>query len=38
MGEKVEKVGVKREDGYLYYVDKEGDISRVKMARGRKKK
>lgn len=38
MAEKVARVGVKREEGYLYYVDKAGDISRAKMARGRKKK
>ncbi|MBT9132871.1 MAG: hypothetical protein DDT31_00382 [Syntrophomonadaceae bacterium] len=38
MAEKVTKVGVKREEGYLYYVDKAGDISRAKMARGRRKK
>ncbi|MEN3014090.1 MAG: hypothetical protein ABDH23_05720 [Endomicrobiia bacterium] len=37
MAEKVAKVGVKKEDGYLYFVDKDGDISRVKMARGGKK-
>ncbi len=37
MAEKVAKVGVKRADGYLYYVDKGGDISRAKMARGGKK-
>jgi hypothetical protein len=37
MAQKVAKVGVKKEDGYLYYVDENGDISRVKMARGRKK-
>ncbi len=37
MAEKVTKVGVKRVEGYLYYVDKNGDIARVKMARGRKK-
>ena len=34
--EKVAKVGVKKESGYLYFVDKEGDISRTKMARSRK--
>lgn len=34
--EKVVKVGVKKEAGYLYFVDKQGDISRAKMARGRK--
>jgi len=27
----------KKEKGYLYFVDKEGDISRVKMVKGRKK-
>jgi len=38
MAEKVTKVGVKREKGYLYYIDKQGDVSRAKMARGGKKK
>lgn len=37
MAEKVAKVGVKRADGYLYFIDKSGDVSRVKMARGGKK-
>ena len=37
MAEKVAKVGVKKEEGYLYFVDKQGDISRAKMAKGRKK-
>jgi len=37
MAEKVEKTGIKREKGYLYYLDKQGDISRAKMARGGKK-
>lgn len=36
MAEKVVSTGINREEGYLYFVDKEGDISRVKMARGRK--
>jgi hypothetical protein len=31
---KVATVGIKRESGYLYYLDKQGDISRVVMARG----
>lgn len=35
--EKVTKVGVKRQEGYLYFVDKAGDVSRAKMARGGKK-
>ncbi|MBU2063502.1 MAG: hypothetical protein KKF93_03815 [Candidatus Omnitrophica bacterium] len=37
MAEKAVKVGVKREKGYLYYLDKQGDVSRAKMARGGKK-
>lgn len=37
MSEKVQKVGVKRESGFLYYIDKQGDISRATMARGGKK-
>jgi hypothetical protein len=34
VAEKVAKVGVKKQAGYLYFVDKQGDISRAKMARG----
>ena len=34
MAQKVKKAGVKRQKGYLYYLDKQGDISRAKMARG----
>ena len=37
MAEKVAKAGVKRQDGYLYFIDKQGDVSRAKMARGGKK-
>lgn len=37
MAEKVAKVGIKREKGFLYYVDKQGDVSCAKMARGGKK-
>jgi len=36
--QKVAKVGVKKEDGYLYFVDKDGDVARVLMARGGQKK
>ena len=36
--EKVKKMGVKRREGYLYYLDKKGDVSRTKMARGGKGK
>ncbi len=35
---KVAKVGIEKEDGYLYFVDKDGDISKVKMNRGGRKK
>jgi hypothetical protein len=38
MAEKVMKCGIKKQKGYLYFIDKKGDISRAKMARGRKKK
>jgi hypothetical protein len=37
MAQKVMKVGIKRQKGYLYYIDKQGDISCAKMARGGKK-
>ncbi len=37
MAEKVTKVGVKRQEGYLYFLDKKGNVSRAKMARGKKK-
>ena len=36
MAEKVAKAGVRKESGYLYFVDKSGDVSRARMARGRK--
>lgn len=38
MAEKVSKVGVKKESGYLYFLDKDGDVSRAKMARAGRKK
>ncbi len=37
MAQKVAKVGVKKEKGYLYFVDKKGNVARAKMARGKKK-
>lgn len=37
MSETVKKVGVEREEGFLYFIDKDGDVSRVQMARGGKK-
>ncbi|MBN2111504.1 hypothetical protein JW707_00225 [Candidatus Woesearchaeota archaeon] len=37
MAKKVAKVGVKKAAGYLYFVDKKGNVARAKMARGKKK-
>ncbi len=37
MAEKVKKTGVAKEKGYLYYLDKQGNVSRSKMARGNEK-
>lgn len=37
MAEKLVKLGIKRQKGYLYYIDKKGDVSAAKMARGKKK-
>jgi len=37
MAGKVMKLGIKRQPGYLYYIDKDGDVSCAKMARGKKK-
>jgi len=37
LAQKVTKAGIKREKGYLYYLDKQGDVSMAKMARGGKK-
>jgi hypothetical protein len=36
MATKVAKLGIKKEEGWLYYLDKKGNISRAKMGRGRK--
>ena len=36
MAEVVEKTGVTKEKGYLYYLDKQGDVSRSQMARAGK--
>lgn len=38
MAEKVASAGVKKESGYLYFVDKNGDVSRAPMSRGGRKK
>ena len=37
MAQKVAKVGVKKDKGFLYFVDKRGNVARAKMARGGKK-
>ena len=37
MAEKVMKCGIKRKKGYLYYVDKKGNVVETKMARGKAK-
>ncbi len=37
MAQKLVKLGIKRQKGYLYYIDKKGDVSCAKMARGKKK-
>jgi hypothetical protein len=36
MAQKIAKTGVKRARGFLYFIDKQGDVSRAKMARGGK--
>ena len=36
MPSKVAKLKIKKVDGWLYYLDKKGNISRAKMGRGRK--
>ena len=37
MAQKVAKVGIKREKGYLYFLDKKGNVARDQMARAGKK-
>ena len=34
MASVVAKTTIRRESGFLYYLDKQGDVSRVGMARG----
>lgn len=38
MGEIILRNVVEREKGYLYYIDKDGNVCRAVMGRGRKKK
>jgi len=37
MAEKVKVLGIKREKGWLYFVDKDGDVSRAKKGKTPKK-
>jgi len=37
MANVISKTGVKRVSGYLYFLDKKGDVARVQMARAGKK-
>jgi hypothetical protein len=37
MAEVLYKCGIKRQDGYLYFINKKGNAARVKMARKGKK-
>ena len=37
MAEKVKNTGVTKQSGYLYFLDKNGNVSRTKMARGANK-
>lgn len=34
MSETVHELNIKREPGYLYFIDKDGDVSRSQMSRG----
>ena len=38
MSEKLMRAGIKREPGWLYYLDKDLNVRRARMARGRPKK
>jgi hypothetical protein len=37
MAKTLKKMGIKRKEGYLYFIDKAGDVSCAKMARAGKK-
>ena len=38
MATKVARLGIKRKKGFLYFIDKQGDVSMAKMARGGRRK
>ena len=35
MAEKVAKTNIQKESGYLYFIDKDGDVSKAQMSRGK---
>ena len=37
MGKVIAKTGIKREKGFLYFLNKKGDVAKVQMARSGKK-
>ena len=37
MGKVIAKTGIKREKGYLYFLDKKGNVAKVQMKRAGKK-
>ena len=37
MAEKIARTNVQKEKGYLYFVDKDGDVGRAQMSRGGQK-
>jgi hypothetical protein len=37
MGKVIAKTGIEKEEGYLYFVDKRGNVAKVQMARAGKK-
>jgi hypothetical protein len=34
MAQKIARTDIKRQQGYLYFIDEQGDVSRASMARG----
>ena len=38
MATKIARLHIKRKSGYLYFIDKQGDVSMAKMARGGRKR
>lgn len=38
MATKIARLHIKRKPGYLYFIDKQGDVSMAKMARGGQKR